>query len=159
MCEWSVTYTFTWNLTLRRMLPLFIMEGWLHLETFLLISHHKTSKNKEYLFLQPFCEIFLSFLFSAADGIKLMEMLLIVQPVYWFFFFFPLLQRFKCSVYRRYNDFVVFHEMLLQKFPYRMVPALPPKRMLGGKFGSLFCLEVLQCEYDQDETNENKYLK
>lgn len=54
---------------------------------------------------------------------------------------------------------MVFHEMLLQKFPYRMVPALPPKRMLGGKFGSLFCLEVLQCEYDQDETNENKYLK
>ncbi|XP_065416176.1 sorting nexin-8 isoform X1 [Chrysemys picta bellii] len=40
-------------------------------------------------------------------------------------------KRFKCSVYRRYNDFVVFHEMLLQKFPYRMVPALPPKRMLG----------------------------
>ncbi|KAL8175396.1 UNVERIFIED_CONTAM: sorting nexin [Gekko kuhli] len=42
-------------------------------------------------------------------------------------------KRFKCSVYRRYNDFVVFHETLLQKFPYRMVPALPPKRMLGGK--------------------------
>ncbi|XP_028905416.1 sorting nexin-8 isoform X2 [Ornithorhynchus anatinus] len=41
-------------------------------------------------------------------------------------------QRFKSSVYRRYNDFVVFHEMLLQKFPYRMVPALPPKRMLGA---------------------------
>ncbi|XP_072453816.1 sorting nexin-8 isoform X2 [Notamacropus eugenii] len=40
--------------------------------------------------------------------------------------------RFKSSVYRRYNDFVVFHEMLLQKFPYRMVPALPPKRMLGA---------------------------
>lgn len=46
------------------------------------------------------------------------------------------LQRFKCSVYRRYNDFVVFHEMLLHKFPYRMVPALPPKRMLGGKAAS-----------------------
>lgn len=45
------------------------------------------------------------------------------------------LQRFKSSVYRRYNDFVVFHEMLLQKFPYRMVPALPPKRVLGGKAG------------------------
>lgn len=44
------------------------------------------------------------------------------------------LQRFKSSVYRRYNDFVVFHEMLLQKFPYRMVPALPPKRMLGGSW-------------------------
>nr|XP_010964776.2 sorting nexin-8 [Camelus bactrianus] len=41
-------------------------------------------------------------------------------------------QRFQSSVYRRYNDFVVFHEMLLQKFPYRMVPALPPKRMLGA---------------------------
>uniref|UniRef100_A0A2K5D265 PX domain-containing protein n=1 Tax=Aotus nancymaae TaxID=37293 RepID=A0A2K5D265_AOTNA len=32
----------------------------------------------------------------------------------------------------RYNDFVVFQEMLLHKFPYRMVPALPPKRMLGA---------------------------
>ncbi|NXX71420.1 SNX8 protein, partial [Spizella passerina] len=41
-------------------------------------------------------------------------------------------KRFKCSVYRRYNDFVVFHEMLLHKFPYRMVPALPPKRVLGA---------------------------
>ncbi|XP_040845900.1 sorting nexin-8 [Ochotona curzoniae] len=41
-------------------------------------------------------------------------------------------QRFKSSVYRRYNDFVVFHDMLLHKFPYRMVPALPPKRMLGA---------------------------
>lgn len=36
---------------------------------------------------------------------------------------------------RRYNDFVVFHEALLHKFPYRMVPALPPKRMLGGDRG------------------------
>lgn len=41
-------------------------------------------------------------------------------------------QRFRASVYRRYNDFVVFHALLLQKFPYRMVPALPPKRMLGA---------------------------
>lgn len=41
-------------------------------------------------------------------------------------------QRFQASVYRRYNDFVVFHEVLLHKFPYRMVPALPPKRMLGA---------------------------
>lgn len=44
-------------------------------------------------------------------------------------------QRFQSSVYRRYNDFVVFHALLLQKFPYRMVPALPPKRMLGGTAG------------------------
>nr|XP_033819230.1 sorting nexin-8 [Geotrypetes seraphini]XP_033819232.1 sorting nexin-8 [Geotrypetes seraphini]XP_033819233.1 sorting nexin-8 [Geotrypetes seraphini]XP_033819234.1 sorting nexin-8 [Geotrypetes seraphini]XP_033819235.1 sorting nexin-8 [Geotrypetes seraphini] len=41
-------------------------------------------------------------------------------------------QRFESSVYRRYNDFVVFHEILLKKFPYRMVPELPPKRMLGA---------------------------
>ncbi|XP_072692846.1 sorting nexin-8 isoform X9 [Canis lupus baileyi] len=41
-------------------------------------------------------------------------------------------QRFQSSVYRRYNDFVVFHEMLLHRFPYRMVPALPPKRVLGA---------------------------
>ncbi|XP_040123294.1 sorting nexin-8 isoform X3 [Oryx dammah] len=41
-------------------------------------------------------------------------------------------QRFRSCVYRRYNDFVVFHEALLHKFPYRMVPALPPKRMLGA---------------------------
>ncbi|CAJ0964929.1 unnamed protein product, partial [Ranitomeya imitator] len=40
-------------------------------------------------------------------------------------------QFFKSSVYRRYNDFVVFQEMLLQKYPYRVVPALPPKRMIG----------------------------
>uniref|UniRef100_G1SXQ2 PX domain-containing protein n=1 Tax=Oryctolagus cuniculus TaxID=9986 RepID=G1SXQ2_RABIT len=41
-------------------------------------------------------------------------------------------QRFQASVYRRYNDFVVFREVLLHKFPYRLVPALPPKRMLGA---------------------------
>nr|XP_020007694.1 sorting nexin-8 [Castor canadensis] len=41
-------------------------------------------------------------------------------------------QRFRCSVYRRYNDFVVFHDTLLHRFPYRMVPALPPKRVLGA---------------------------
>ncbi|KAM7143624.1 sorting nexin-8 isoform 2-T2 [Molossus nigricans] len=41
-------------------------------------------------------------------------------------------QRFRSSVHRRYNDFVVFRELLLQKFPYRMVPSLPPKRALGA---------------------------
>ncbi|XP_015215263.1 sorting nexin-8a isoform X2 [Lepisosteus oculatus] len=41
-------------------------------------------------------------------------------------------QRFHTSVYRRYSDFDVFHELLLQRFAYRMVPALPPKRMLKG---------------------------
>uniref|UniRef100_A0A2K5F4A4 PX domain-containing protein n=1 Tax=Aotus nancymaae TaxID=37293 RepID=A0A2K5F4A4_AOTNA len=41
-------------------------------------------------------------------------------------------QRFKSSMYRWYSNFVVFQEMLLHKFPYQMVPALPPKRMLGA---------------------------
>ncbi|XP_069503719.1 sorting nexin-8 [Ambystoma mexicanum] len=41
-------------------------------------------------------------------------------------------QRFKSTVFRRYNDFVVFQDLLLQKFPYRMVPSLPPKRVLGA---------------------------
>lgn len=38
-------------------------------------------------------------------------------------------------MYRRYNDFVVFYEMLLYKFFYRMVFVLSFKRMLGGKVG------------------------
>ncbi|KAK3532692.1 hypothetical protein QTP86_028058 [Hemibagrus guttatus] len=41
-------------------------------------------------------------------------------------------ERFKISVYRRYSDFDVFHELLLQRYAYRMVPALPPKRVLKG---------------------------
>uniref|UniRef100_UPI00358ECD23 sorting nexin-8-like n=2 Tax=Myxine glutinosa TaxID=7769 RepID=UPI00358ECD23 len=39
-------------------------------------------------------------------------------------------RRFRTTVYRRYNDFVTFQEMLLQRFPYRLVPSLPPKKML-----------------------------
>ncbi|KAJ8389663.1 hypothetical protein AAFF_G00115390 [Aldrovandia affinis] len=41
-------------------------------------------------------------------------------------------QRLKISVYRRYSDFDVFHEVMVQRFAYRMVPALPPKRILKG---------------------------
>ncbi|XP_028669755.1 sorting nexin-8a isoform X2 [Erpetoichthys calabaricus] len=41
-------------------------------------------------------------------------------------------QRFRSSVYRRYSDFDVLHEVLLHRFAYRMVPALPPKRVLKG---------------------------
>ncbi|KAK2893628.1 sorting nexin-8a isoform X1 [Channa argus] len=46
-------------------------------------------------------------------------------------------QRYKISVYRRYSDFDVFHEVLLQRFAYRVVPALPPKRMLKGVLTSV----------------------
>lgn len=41
-------------------------------------------------------------------------------------------QRYKCVIERRYNDFVALHELLLQKFPYRMIPQLPPKKFMGA---------------------------
>ncbi|KAL2086624.1 hypothetical protein ACEWY4_017683 [Coilia grayii] len=41
-------------------------------------------------------------------------------------------QHFILPVSRRYSDFDVFHALLLQRFIYRMVPPLPPKRVLKG---------------------------
>ncbi|XP_071765484.2 sorting nexin-8-like [Centroberyx gerrardi] len=41
-------------------------------------------------------------------------------------------KRFKLPVHKRYSDFDMFHELLLQRFSYRTVPQLPPKRMLKG---------------------------
>ncbi|XP_012939843.1 sorting nexin-8, partial [Aplysia californica] len=38
-------------------------------------------------------------------------------------------QRHKATVQRRYNDFVALHELLSSRFPYRLVPRLPPKKM------------------------------
>uniref|UniRef100_A0A2R5LKU5 Putative sorting nexin-8-like apis mellifera sorting nexin-8-like protein n=1 Tax=Ornithodoros turicata TaxID=34597 RepID=A0A2R5LKU5_9ACAR len=40
-------------------------------------------------------------------------------------------QRFSSTVHRRYNDFIALHEVLLQRFPYRAVPILPPKRAIA----------------------------
>ncbi|XP_071960510.1 sorting nexin-8-like isoform X2 [Antedon mediterranea] len=37
---------------------------------------------------------------------------------------------YKTTVMRRYNDFIALHEVLLQRFPYRMVPTPPPKKMM-----------------------------
>ncbi|TNN68098.1 Sorting nexin-8 [Liparis tanakae] len=53
-------------------------------------------------------------------------------------------QRYKNSVYRRYSDFDVFHEVLLQRFAYRVVPALPPKRMLKGVLTSVSDREFIE---------------
>uniref|UniRef100_A0A3Q3KYW2 Sorting nexin 8a n=1 Tax=Mastacembelus armatus TaxID=205130 RepID=A0A3Q3KYW2_9TELE len=53
-------------------------------------------------------------------------------------------QRYKISVYRRYSDFDVFHEVLLQRFAYRVVPALPPKRMLKGVLTSISEREFIE---------------
>lgn len=43
-------------------------------------------------------------------------------------------QRFKSTVLRRYNDFAALQEMVMMRFPYRILPRLPPKKMLGGEF-------------------------
>ncbi|XP_071814459.1 sorting nexin-8-like isoform X2 [Apostichopus japonicus] len=40
---------------------------------------------------------------------------------------------YKSSVARRYNDFLAFSETLLLRFPYRMVPPLPPKKIGANK--------------------------
>ncbi|XP_076136295.1 sorting nexin-8 [Alosa pseudoharengus] len=39
---------------------------------------------------------------------------------------------FMLPVARRFSDFAVFHALLLQRFIYRMVPPMPPKRALKG---------------------------
>ena len=41
-------------------------------------------------------------------------------------------RNYKASVLRRYNDFVAFQEMIMTRFPYRLVPRLPPKKMMGA---------------------------
>ncbi|XP_065065788.1 sorting nexin-8-like [Rhopilema esculentum] len=37
------------------------------------------------------------------------------------------------SVQRRYNDFVSFHELLMSRFLYRLIPKLPPKKIGASK--------------------------
>ncbi|XP_016106115.1 sorting nexin-8 [Sinocyclocheilus grahami] len=44
---------------------------------------------------------------------------------------------FQIPVQRRYSDFELFHGLLLQKFIYRKVPPLPPKRILKGVLNSM----------------------
>ena len=41
-------------------------------------------------------------------------------------------EKYKTTVLRRYNDFLALHELVLQRFPYRILPKLPPKK-IGGK--------------------------
>ncbi|XP_057667042.1 sorting nexin-8-like [Diorhabda carinulata] len=40
-------------------------------------------------------------------------------------------ERFNTKVTRRYNDFVALKELLLNRFPYRLVPSLPPKKIVS----------------------------
>nr|XP_054762514.1 sorting nexin-8-like isoform X1 [Lytechinus pictus] len=39
---------------------------------------------------------------------------------------------YKSTVFRRYSDFAAMSDMLINCYPYRMVPRLPPKKMLGA---------------------------
>ncbi|XP_076275606.1 sorting nexin-8-like [Rhynchophorus ferrugineus] len=39
-------------------------------------------------------------------------------------------KRFGVNVTRRYNDFVALQELLLNRFPYRLIPNLPPKKII-----------------------------
>ncbi|KAL6262228.1 sorting nexin-8-like isoform X1 [Pogonomyrmex barbatus] len=41
-------------------------------------------------------------------------------------------KRFNSVVYRRYNDFVSLYDLLLARFPYRLIPKLPPKKIVGA---------------------------
>jgi hypothetical protein len=45
---------------------------------------------------------------------------------------FLLYQRHKNKVSRRYNDFVALHEVLCLKYPFRIIPQLPPKKAVNG---------------------------
>ncbi|XP_017780394.1 PREDICTED: sorting nexin-8-like [Nicrophorus vespilloides] len=40
-------------------------------------------------------------------------------------------RRFNSKATRRYNDFVALYELLLARFPYRIVPRLPPKKIVS----------------------------
>uniref|UniRef100_A0A1A8IZE6 Sorting nexin 8a n=1 Tax=Nothobranchius kuhntae TaxID=321403 RepID=A0A1A8IZE6_NOTKU len=44
----------------------------------------------------------------------------------------------------RYSDFDILHEVLLQRFAYRVVPALPPKRMLKAVLTSVSEREFIE---------------
>ncbi|KAA0722514.1 Sorting nexin-8 [Triplophysa tibetana] len=44
---------------------------------------------------------------------------------------------FQIPVHRMFSDFELFHSLLVQKFIYRMVPPLPPKRILKGVLNSI----------------------
>lgn len=40
-------------------------------------------------------------------------------------------KKFSSNVTRRYNDFSAFNDLLISRFPYRMVPRLPPKKIVS----------------------------
>ena len=51
-------------------------------------------------------------------------------------------QKQKSKVQRRYNDFVALHELLSLKYPFRIIPPLPPKKAVNGSFENLLGCRV-----------------
>lgn len=45
------------------------------------------------------------------------------------------------TVGRRYNDFRSLHEALIHRYPYRIIPSLPPKKFAGNMIAVLYPLE------------------
>jgi len=46
------------------------------------------------------------------------------------------------SVTRRYSEFVSLWDVLLRRYPFRLFPALPPKR-IGGEFKNVINYRIL----------------
>jgi sorting nexin-8 len=53
-----------------------------------------------------------------------------------YFRFALVVQNFKSQVRRRFKDFEAFHELLLARYPYRLVPRLPPKKLPMSQSGA-----------------------
>ncbi len=60
---------------------------------------------------------------------SLVNILLLLSYVNVFSLFY---QRHKNKVSRRYNDFFALHELLSLKYPFRIIPQLPPKKTVNG---------------------------
>ncbi len=42
-------------------------------------------------------------------------------------------QELQSSVRRRYRDFEAFYDILIVVYPYRLVPKMPPKKLMSSK--------------------------
>jgi len=56
---------------------------------------------------------------------------------YWVVVDVGMLQRWRTVVLRRYSDFVALQDVLLLRYPYRAIPRLPPKKVIGTEGESM----------------------
>ena len=54
-----------------------------------------------------------------------------------------IIQTHKSSVRRRYKDFEAYYDLLVAKYPYRLVPRLPPKKLNNRKEMNYNCRSSL----------------